>query len=33
MSDLDRISPYNIKQTSYENKEKHQLGDYKMIQY
>ncbi|RMX50549.1 hypothetical protein pdam_00008766, partial [Pocillopora damicornis] len=24
---------YNIKQTSYENKEKYQLGDYKIIQY
>ena len=23
----------NIKQKSYENKEKYQLGDYKMIQY
>ena len=23
----------NTKQTSYENKEKYQLGDYKMIQY
>ena len=28
MSDQDRISPYNIKQTSDEKKEKHQLGDY-----
>ena len=28
MSDQDRISPYNIKQTSDENKEKYQLGDY-----
>ena len=26
MSDQDRISPYNIKQTSKENKEKYQLG-------
>ena len=26
MSDQDRISPYNIKQTSDENKEKYQLG-------
>ena len=26
MSDQDRISPYNIKQTSNENKEKYQLG-------
>ena len=28
MSDQDRISPYNIKQTSDENKEKYQLGNY-----
>ena len=32
MSDQDRISPYNIntiiKETSVENKEKYQLGDY-----
>ena len=28
MSDQDRISPYNIKQTSYESKEKYKLGDY-----
>ena len=33
MSDQDRISPYNIKQTSDENKEKYQLGDYKLIQH
>ena len=33
MSDQDRISPYNIKQTSDENEEKYQLGDYKLIQY
>ena len=33
MSDQGIISPYNIKQTSDENKEKHQLGDYKLIQY
>ena len=33
ISDQDRISPYNIKQTSDENKEKYQLGDYKLIQY
>ena len=33
MNDQDRISPYNIKQTSDENKEKYQLGDYKFIQY
>ena len=34
MSDQDRISPYqyNFKQTSDENKEKYQLGDYKLIQ-
>ena len=32
----DRISPYyqyNIKQTSNENKEKYQLGDYWLIQF
>ena len=33
MSNQDRISPYNIKQTSDENKEKYKLGDYKLIQY
>ena len=33
MSDQNRISPYNIQQTSDENKEKYQLGDYKLIQY
>ena len=33
MSDQDIISPYNIKETSDENKEKYQLGDYKLIQY
>ena len=33
MNDQDRISPYNIKQTSDKNKEKYQLGDYKFIQY
>ena len=37
MSDQDRLSPYNIntkiKQTSNENKEKYQSGDYKLIQY
>ena len=34
MSDQNRISPYNIniRQTSDENKEKYQLGDYKLIQ-
>ena len=31
MSDQERISPYNIKQTSDENKEKYQLGDYELI--
>ena len=34
---FDRIFPYsikyNIKQTSDENKEKYQLGDYKLIQH
>ena len=33
MADQYRISPYNIKQTSDENKEKYQLGDYMLIQY
>ena len=33
MSDQDRISPYNIKQTGDENKEKYLLGDHKLIQY
>ena len=35
MSDQDRIplSNINIKQTSDENKEKYQLGDYRLIQY
>ena len=33
MNDQDRIYPYNIKQTSDENEEKYQLGDYKLIQY
>ena len=32
MSDQGRISPYKIKQTSDENKEKYQLGDYMLIQ-
>ena len=34
MRDQKRISPYNIniRQTSDENKEKYQLGDYKLIQ-
>ena len=33
MSDQDRISPYNIKQTSDERKDKYQSGDNKLIQY
>ena len=33
ISDQEKISPYNIKQTSDENKEKYHLGDYQMIQY
>ena len=33
MSDQDRTSPYNIKQTSNENKEKYQSRDCKLIQY
>ena len=34
MRDQKRISPYkiNIRQTSDENKEKYQLGDYTLIQ-
>ena len=36
LSNLDRISPYNyqynIKETSDENKEKYQWGDYSSIQ-
>ena len=32
MGDQHRISPYNIKQTSEENKEKYQQGDYLLIQ-
>ena len=31
MSDQDRISTYNIKQTSDESEEKYQLGDYNLI--
>ena len=31
VSDQDRISPYNIEQTSDENKEKYQF--YKLMQY
>ena len=33
MSDQDRVSPYNINQTSDENEEKYQFGDNKLIQY
>ena len=33
MSEQDRIFPYNITQTSDENKEKYQLRDYKLIPY
>ena len=33
MNDQDRISPYNINQTSDENKEKYQYGDNWLIQY
>ena len=33
MSDQDRISPYKIKQTSDESKDKYQSGDNKLIQY
>ena len=33
MRDQDRISPYNIKQISDENKEKYQFGDISLIQY
>ena len=33
MSDQDKISLHNIKQTSDENKEKYELGDYELIQY
>ena len=33
MSDQDRISPYNIKQTSDESEGKYQLGDYNLILY
>ena len=32
-SDQDRISPYNIKQTSDESEEKYQLRDYNLILY
>ena len=33
MSDQDRISLYNIKQTSNEQKKKYQIWDNKLIQY
>ena len=33
MSDNDTVTPYNIKKTSDEYKEKFQLGDYQLIQY
>ena len=33
MSDQDRISLYNIKQTSNEKKNKYQIWDNKLIQY
>ena len=33
MRDQDRISPYNIKRTNNDNKEKYQLGDYWLFQY
>ena len=33
MSDQDRISLYNIKQTSNEKKKKYQIWDNKLIQY
>ena len=33
MNDQDRISPYKIKNTCDENKEKYQLVDYLLIQY
>ena len=33
MSDQERISPYNINQTSDENKEKYQFVDNWLIQY
>ena len=33
MSDQDRISLYNIKQTSNEQKNKYQIWDNKLIQY
>ena len=31
MSDQERISPYNIKQTSDESEEQYQLEDYNLI--
>ena len=33
INDQDRISPYNIKQTSDENKEKYQQDNYQLIQH
>ena len=33
MSDQERVSPYNIKQTCDDNEVKYQLGDYQLIQY
>ena len=33
MNDQDRISPYNINQTSDENKEKYQYEDNRSIKY
>ena len=33
MSDQDRISLYNIKQTSNEQKKKYRIWDNKLIQY
>ena len=33
MNDQDRISPYHIKQTSDENKEKYQQDNYLLIQH
>ena len=33
MGNQDRSSPNNINQTSDKNKEKYQLGDYKLFQY
>ena len=33
MSDQDRISPHNIKQTSDQNKEKYKLRENELIQH